>query len=85
MDIYTNRSTFKFVIMLMALLIGGLSVLYTNNLVRKLAEREQKLIDLAAKGYREIATSEFSESQGFLFKEIIESNTFVPVILTDGE
>jgi signal transduction histidine kinase len=71
--------------MLMALLIGGLSVLYTNNLVRKLAEREQKLIDLAAKGYREIATSEFSESQGFLFKEIIEANTFVPVILTDGE
>jgi len=71
--------------MLMALLIGGLSVLYTNNLVRKLAEREQKLIDLAAKGYREIATSEFSESQGFLFKEIIEANTFVPVILTDGD
>jgi len=85
MDIYNNRSTFKFVIMLLALLIGGLSVLYTNNLVKKLAEREQKLIDLAAKGYKEIATSEFSESQGFLFKEIIEANTFVPVILTDGE
>ena len=71
--------------MVLALLIGGLSVLYTNNLVKKLAEREQKLIDLAAKGYKEIATSEFSESQGFLFKEIIEANTFVPVILTDGE
>ena len=71
--------------MVLALLIGGLSVLYTNNLVKKLAEREQKLIDLAAKGYKEIATSEFSESQGFLFKEIIEANTFVPVILTDGK
>lgn len=69
--------------MLFALLIGGLSVLYTNDLVKRLAEREQKLIDLAAKGYREIATTEFSESQGFLFKEIIEANTFVPVILTD--
>lgn len=71
--------------MLFALLIGGLSVVYTNNLVKKLAEREQKLIDLAAKGYREIASTEFSSSQGFLFKEIIEANTFVPVILTDGE
>jgi two-component system, sporulation sensor kinase E len=85
MDIYSNRNTLKFIIMLFALLIGGLSVLYTNDLVKRLAEREQKLIDLAAKGYREIATTEFSESQGFLFKEIIEANTFVPVILTDQD
>jgi two-component sensor histidine kinase len=85
MDIYSNRNTLKFIIMIFALLIGGFSVLYTNDLVKRLAEREQKLIDLAAKGYREIATTEFSESQGFLFREIIEANTFVPVILTDEQ
>lgn len=85
MDIYSNRSTYKLVIILVALLIGGLSVVYTNELVNKLAERERKLIDLSAKGYKEIASTEFSESQGFLFKEIIEANTSVPVILTDEE
>lgn len=85
MDIYTNRSTYKLVIILVALLIGGLSVVYTNELVNKLAERERKLIDLSAKGYKEIASTEFSESQGFLFKEIIEANTSVPVILTDED
>jgi two-component system, sporulation sensor kinase E len=85
MDIYSNRSTFKLIIILFALVIGGLSVVYTNDLVAKLAERERKLIDLSAKGYKEIASAEFSESQGFLFKEIIEANNSVPVILADEE
>lgn len=83
MDIYSNRSTYKLIIVLAALVIGVVSVLYTNALVQKLAERERKLIDLSAKGYKEIATSEFSESQGFLFREIIEANTSIPVILAD--
>ena len=52
MDIYSNRSTFKLVIIIFALLIGGISVVYTNSMVSKLAEREKKLIDLAAKGYK---------------------------------
>ncbi|HOY94174.1 MAG TPA: HAMP domain-containing sensor histidine kinase [Catalimonadaceae bacterium] len=85
MDIYSNRSTYKLIIILFALVIGGLSVVYTNDLVNKLADRERKLIDLSAKGYKEIASAEFSESQGFLFKEIIEANTSVPVILADEE
>lgn len=85
MDIYSNRATYKLVIILAALVIGVVSVLYTNDLVQKLADRERKLIDLSAKGYKEIATSEFSESQGFLFREIIEANNSVPVILADDQ
>ena len=85
MDIYSNRSTFKLVIIIFALLIGGISVVYTNSMVSKLAEREKKLIDLAAKGYKEIAGMEFTSSQGFLFREIIAANNSIPVILTDGE
>ncbi len=85
MDIYSNRSTFKLVIIIFALLIGGISVVYTNSMVSKLAEREKKLIDLAAKGYKEIAGMEFTSSQGFLFREIIAANNSIPVILTDGQ
>ena len=85
MDIYTNRSTYKLIILLSALVIAVMSVFYTKDLVQKLADRERKLIDLSAKGYKEIASSEFSESQGFLFKEIIEANTSIPVILADEQ
>lgn len=85
MDIYNNRSTLKLLVLLFALGIGALSVVYTNDLVEKLADRERKIIDLSAKGYKEIATSDFSQSQSFLFKEIIEANTSVPVILADEE
>jgi len=83
LDIYSNRATYKLVIILAALVIGVVSVLYTNDLVQRLADREKKLIDLSAKGYKEIATSEFSESQGFLFREVIEANNSVPVLLVD--
>ena len=70
------------------MLIGSVSLWYTNILVRKLAEREQKLIDLSAKAYRQIANvDDFSSlqsmDQGFLFNEIIEANNSIPVILTD--
>ena len=83
MDIYSNRSTYKLIILVSALSIAVMSVFYTNDLVQKLAEREKRLIDLSAKGLKEMASSEFSESQGFLFKEIIEANTSIPVILAD--
>lgn len=85
MDIYSNRSTLKLLVLLFAVGIGALSLVYTNDLVEKLADRERKIIDLSAKGYKEIATSDFSESQSFLFKEIIEANTSVPVILADED
>jgi signal transduction histidine kinase len=87
-DIYKNRNKFKVIIGVVALLIGSVSLWYTNNLVKKLAEREQKLIDLSAKAYRQIAnvddiSSLQSMDQGFLFNEIIEANNSIPVILTD--
>ena len=50
-------------------LLAEIDRVYTG----KLAEREKKLIDLAAKGYREIAGMEFTSSQGFLFQEIQKS------------
>lgn len=85
LDIYNIRSKFKIFILLIALFIGGCSIYYTNHLVKKLAGREQKLIDLYAKGLKYVADPSNSGNLTFLFQEIIEANNSIPVILTDDQ
>ena len=84
-SIYTQKSRIKLLIVIVALLIGAGTVVYTNLLVRKLAEREQQLIDIYAKGLRFMVSSETDDNTVFIQEEIIEANKSVPVILTDGE
>src|SRR6478735_10771124 len=84
-SLYTEKSRVKLVIVIVALLIGAATVVYTNILVQKLAEREQQLIDIYAKGLRFMVSSESDDNTVFIQEEIIEANKSVPVILTDGE
>ncbi len=70
--------------MIIALVIGAATVIYTNLLVAKLSEREQQLIDLYAKGLRYMGNAEIdSDNLVFVQEEIIDANQSVPVILTD--
>ncbi|MFC5272120.1 sensor histidine kinase [Adhaeribacter terreus] len=84
-SLYTQKSRIKLIIVIIALLIGAATVVYTNLLVKKVAEREQQLIDIYAKGLRFMVGSETDDNTVFIQEEIIEANKSVPVILTDGE
>lgn len=68
---------------MVALVIGSLSIYYTQTLVDKLAAREKKLIDLYAKGLINAVEAPNNGNLTFLFQEIIEANNSIPVILTD--
>ncbi len=82
---YDQKSRIKLAVLLMALLIAGATVVYTNVLVQRLSEREQHQIDLYAKTLRYIINTEDTKNLPFLQEQIIEANTTIPVILTDGE
>jgi len=82
-DLYQNKSRYKILILIVALIIGSVSIIYTQTLVDKLADRERKLIDLYAKGLMNAVETPNSGSLTFLFQEIIEVNNSIPVILTD--
>jgi signal transduction histidine kinase len=69
----------------MAAIISAVSLWYTRTLVETLSARERKLIDLFAKAYRVIGSSDAPDGQSFLFTEIIETNNSIPVILTDDK
>lgn len=82
MDVYRNKAMYKILILVVALVIGGISLVYTNFLVSKLKEREKTLIDLYAKSLEYLANASLDENVNFISSEIIEVNTSIPVILT---
>lgn len=82
MNIYQHKDTFKWVIVAGAFFIGLLSIIYTNQLVSQLANREKRQIELYAKA-QELIISTSGAAQEFLFERIIEENSSIPVILTD--
>jgi signal transduction histidine kinase len=83
--LYDQKSRIKLLVLVLALLIGAATMLYTNALVRKLSEQEQRQIDLYAKTLRYMISTEETYSLPFLQDQIINANTTIPVILTDGE
>ena len=83
--IYDQKSRVKILVAVLALLIGAATVIYTNWLVQRVSEREQQQIQLYAKAQEFIVNSE-SETNPFVFNEIINGNTTIPVILSsDGK
>lgn len=68
---------------MISLMVGIGSIYYTQTLVEKLAQREQKLIDLYAKGLKYAVDPKTNSDLTFLFQEVLDSNNTIPVILTD--
>ncbi len=84
-SIYSKKQKWKLILFIIAIFIGVATIIYTNQLVKKLAIEERKRIELLAEGTKALTTLNVEANQdiSFIFK-IIENNTTVPVILTDG-
>ena len=83
-NIYDNRSQLKYLVLVVGVIIAGVSVWYTNFLVKQLSDREIKLIALNASAYRAISNVEEGSNSTILL-EIIEANNNIPIILTDED
>jgi len=86
LNIYADKSQYKVVVVLIALLIGSCSVFYTDLLVRQLDQRERQQIELFAKSLQFLVSGQdISEDINFVFQEINRANEIFPVILVDGK
>ena len=83
MNILRNRSSWKVFLFLFAILIGVGSLVYTQFLVHSLKEEERKKVQMWADATRLINSADSTQNLEFLLS-IIENNSTVPVILTDG-
>jgi len=81
---YRYKTLWKLLLLVFAVIIGLFSLLYTQNLVKSLKTEERKKVELWAEAERQlISTSDTGQNLAFLLS-IIEDNSTVPVILTDG-
>jgi len=82
--LYSNRSSLKWVVLVVSLIISAGSVIYTNQLVREIRDREKKQIDLYASTLEYLANEDDdAPNLIFVLEEIIQANNTIPVILTN--
>jgi signal transduction histidine kinase len=84
LDIYRKKQRWKLILLMAAVLIGVGSLWYTNRLVRDIEVTERQKMELWAEAIRIMNSADFETDMAFPFS-VIESNTHIPVILTDSE
>jgi K+-sensing histidine kinase KdpD len=67
------------------LLFGAISVLYTDILVRQLADEERKFITIWAQALAEVSKLQMQGEVPQTIYELVEKNTTIPVILVDDQ
>jgi hypothetical protein len=83
-NIYYRNTLWKLALLVFAVIIGLFSLLYTSNLVKNLKIEERKKVELWAEAERQlISSSDLNQNLAFPVS-IIEDNSTIPVILTDG-
>lgn len=82
-DFYTNQSTIKYIVLVVAAIIGVGSIIYTTQLVDVLKERERENIKLWAKAV-EFTTTADGASLNFITDNIIRPDNSLPVIILDS-
>lgn len=84
LDLYAKRSNLKWVVLGVSVIIGLASIFYTNVLVDKIKTREKRLIEQFANALEYFANVDNTKADYFfLFEDIIEANTTIPIIITD--
>ncbi len=83
MDIYSKKQRWKQILFFAAVLIGVGSLWYTNRLVKQIQSTERQKMELWAEAVRIMDQADFDADLAFPFS-VIESNTHIPVILTDS-
>ncbi len=84
-DFYSNQDVIKWVILIVAVIIGGGSIIYTNNLVGKLRKGEEEKIRLWAEAVEFSSLPEVDPSAlTFISTNIIGPDNTLPVIVVDS-
>ena len=84
MNIYEKKQRWKLFLFIGAIIIGLVSLLYTNSLVKDLSLQEKQTIELWAEATQHLIGSGADTDLSFQLK-VIQKNLTIPVILTDKE
>lgn len=85
MNIYSQKQRWKLVLVIIAMVIGVGSLMYTNQLVSRLAIEERNRVELWANGTKFLASSADQNTDLSFVFEVVKSNSTIPLILTDDQ
>lgn len=83
MNIYQRKNRLKYVLFMVAVLIGVGSLYYTNKMVDKLANEERKKVERWAEATSLIVNSDPTGENILFLVEIIQDNETIPVLVVD--
>ena len=83
-NLYQQKNIFKSLLIAVSVIIAAGSIYYTNLLVEELKEREERLINLYAKGIEFAANEDFGSEITFLNQEILIPNNNIPTVLVNS-
>lgn len=79
-----NQKNIKYIFSIIAVMIVGLSVYYSNHLAKEMAQEEKQRINLWAEATRRLISANEVSDISFLM-EVIKGNTTIPVLIADEE
>ncbi|QSE97559.1 sensor histidine kinase [Fulvivirga lutea] len=82
-DIYSNKSKIKWVVLTVSVLISVSSIYYTNILVEQLQDREKRQIELFARALEYTVNESQNNNLYFITEEIVFQNNSIPTILVN--
>lgn len=96
MDIYLKRKRGKILLLFVAVIIGLVSLLYTNWLTGKMANEERKKVELWAEATKRLAETgiqngsqagieQLNTAYLTLIQSILEQNTTIPVLIVEPD
>jgi len=83
MNIYSRKQRLKTGIFFLAVILGVGILLYTGNLVKKIAEQERNRIEIWAESMRELTGMNLNEAVSPTLYKIWSDNKTIPVMLID--
>jgi signal transduction histidine kinase len=83
LNLYQQKQIVKTLLLVAAIVIGALSLWYTNTLVKKLSEEEKKKVELWAEATRKLADLTDANMDFNFHINVVRNNTTVPVIMVD--
>ncbi|MGE4569145.1 MAG: PAS domain-containing sensor histidine kinase [Bacteroidales bacterium] len=84
MDRLRIHNGVRFLLIILMIVIGAGSVIFTQRLVRALAAEERKKTEIWAEATTYVARPELSEEEVGFYLHVIRSNTTIPVVRTDA-
>ena len=84
MDFYGRKNLWKFILLMFAFAIGGVTLWYTESFLKELREQEVKRVEHFASAYRDVLNAD-PDADLVLELSLIKSNTTVPILVTDEQ